>query len=96
MASTEQSYAPQSAGSGPPFRVLNVTPDGSQTPVDMEVVVLADAGGNITDDFRQTRRREELALLSQLDAGAIGMGRRHYERISVTDRRGNVERGTLR
>src|SRR5882724_1052489 len=98
MAANEQVYAPQSSGGGPPFRVINVPVSGAQDPTavapDMEVVVLADSAGNLQDDFRTTRRNLELAALTQLDARAVGMARRHYERTSFTDRRGNVERGT--
>lgn len=70
--------------------------NGVPTTVEMEVAAIADSTGSITDDFRQTRRREEIAMLAQLDARAISVTRRHHERINLTDRRGNVERGTLR
>lgn len=100
MAATEQQYAPQTSGGGPPFRVINVPVSGAQDPTlpapDMEVVVLADSGGNLLDDFRTTRRMNEVAMLNGIDARFAGMQRKHYERISFTDRRGNVERGTIR
>src|SRR2546430_11668815 len=100
MAANEQVYSPPTQGSGPGFRVINVPPNGAQDPTqpapDMEVVVLADSGGNLLDDFRATRRALELASITQLDARATGMARRHYERTGFTDRRGNVERGTFR
>lgn len=75
---------------------LTKTINGVPTTVEMEVATIADSTGSIVDDFRQTRRREEIAVLTQLNAHAISMARRHYERINLTDRRGNVERGTLR
>lgn len=75
---------------------LTKTINGVPTIVEMEVATISDSTGSIVDDFRQTRRREEIAMLAQLDARAMDMVRRHYERIYLTDRRGNVERGTLR
>jgi hypothetical protein len=62
-ASAESSYAPQSAGGGPPFRILQFQTmiAGVPTLVDVEGIVLVDADGRVV--FKPGDSSEHLAAI---------------------------------
>lgn len=100
-------HAPDSTG-GNVGTVTVTRPDG--TVVHRQEIVLADpetegqrAGvtkyGALVEDndqFLIARRNQELAALAAADQVSAGYARRGYEKLSPTDRRGGIGRGSTR
>lgn len=81
-------------------RTVEVTKSvaGVDTTVEQQVVSLADSAGVLMDTLmdRGMRRMTEFAAIVAADGLQFGLVRRHGERLSPTDRRGAIGRGSTR